>query len=434
MSPPPSRHTRRPVRDAPEARPYPFERWPRAPRSEVALRRRCARALPLRRLDEATGALASLLGAPVVAGPRRLDVCPPGALADSLAEPLVAAILVGAAPRLPALALELSPDLALAAIDGILGGDGAPIGDPNARLSDVERGVLAFGVAHVLQRAASPLRVAAVVTTTAGLAAALGDEGSAAWSVELTLGAVHGVARLWVPEDATLPEPTPPDAAPWGPLPLTLALDAGEATLDAEDLRSLAPGDIVVLDAGWTTPGDTGRDGSGDAATANDAAADATAAEDAAAKGAAAEDAASGDATRRARARLVGARRTTWWCARDAAGWRVERIERSWAEAAPARGDEAMSDEDTEGTDPGRDAPATLTDLGDAPVEVAVELGRLRLSLAQLTALRPGELLSTGVPIGERVRLRAGDTILGEGELVDVEGEVGVRILHLAGS
>ncbi|HJL22850.1 MAG TPA: type III secretion system cytoplasmic ring protein SctQ, partial [Polyangiaceae bacterium LLY-WYZ-15_(1-7)] len=131
---------------------------------------------------------------------------------------------------------------------------------------------------------------------------------------------------------------------------------------------------------------------------------------------------------------LVGARRTTWWCARDAAGWRVERIERSWAEAAPARGDEAMSDEDTEGTDPGRDAPATLTDLGDAPVEVAVELGRLRLSLAQLTALRPGELLSTGVPIGERVRLRAGDTILGEGELVDVEGEVGVRILHLAGS
>ena len=51
----------------------------------------------------------------------------------------------------------------------------------------------------------------------------------------------------------------------------------------------------------------------------------------------------------------------------------------------------------------------------DLPVEVVVEVGRLRLTGAQVLELGP-------------VELRVGDRLIARGELVDVEGEAGVRL------
>ena len=76
-------------------------------------------------------------------------------------------------------------------------------------------------------------------------------------------------------------------------------------------------------------------------------------------------------------------------------------------------------------------AETKLTELDDAPIELSVELARFSLRLAEARQLRPGEVIGTGVRLGEHVRLRAGDAVVAEGELVDVEGEVGVRILRL---
>jgi flagellar motor switch/type III secretory pathway protein FliN len=61
---------------------------------------------------------------------------------------------------------------------------------------------------------------------------------------------------------------------------------------------------------------------------------------------------------------------------------------------------------------------------------VTVELARFTLSLQQLAELREGEVLLTGRPLGESVTLRAGGRVLASGELVDVDGEVGVRVLR----
>jgi len=65
------------------------------------------------------------------------------------------------------------------------------------------------------------------------------------------------------------------------------------------------------------------------------------------------------------------------------------------------------------------------------PVELRVELGRLTLSAAELLELEPGDALALGRPVGGAVDLRVGDRLVARGELVEVEGEVGVRVLEV---
>jgi hypothetical protein len=71
----------------------------------------------------------------------------------------------------------------------------------------------------------------------------------------------------------------------------------------------------------------------------------------------------------------------------------------------------------------------TLAD--DAAVDVAVAIGDLRMSMRALLELRPGQVLELGKPVGTAVELRVGARVVARGELVDVDGEVGVRVLSL---
>lgn len=65
------------------------------------------------------------------------------------------------------------------------------------------------------------------------------------------------------------------------------------------------------------------------------------------------------------------------------------------------------------------------------PVEVEVELARVMLSVSELAALRPGAVLPLHVNASGSVLLRVGDTAVARAELVDLEGEVGARIIHM---
>jgi type III secretion system YscQ/HrcQ family protein len=67
----------------------------------------------------------------------------------------------------------------------------------------------------------------------------------------------------------------------------------------------------------------------------------------------------------------------------------------------------------------------------DAPIELALEIARFQLSLGELERVRAGDVLATGRRVGDRVTLRAANQALAEGELVEVEGELGVRITRL---
>ena len=68
---------------------------------------------------------------------------------------------------------------------------------------------------------------------------------------------------------------------------------------------------------------------------------------------------------------------------------------------------------------------------GDAPVTIGVEVARFTLTLEEVASLRPGEIVATGRPVGGQVVLRVGEQAVALGELVNVEGEVGVGILHV---
>lgn len=67
--------------------------------------------------------------------------------------------------------------------------------------------------------------------------------------------------------------------------------------------------------------------------------------------------------------------------------------------------------------------------LGDVPIVVRIEIGEARMTAREWASLGRGDVVSLGRRVGEPVLLRAGGIALARGELVDVDGEVGVRIL-----
>jgi type III secretion system YscQ/HrcQ family protein len=69
--------------------------------------------------------------------------------------------------------------------------------------------------------------------------------------------------------------------------------------------------------------------------------------------------------------------------------------------------------------------------LAAAPIEITAELARLTLRGEELLGLVPGVVLTVRADRRGAVVLRAGGEIWAEGELVDVEGELGVRVTRI---
>lgn len=183
------------------------------------------------------------------------------------------------------------------------------------------------------------------------------------------------------------PQPGPLDDA----LPLALRAEIGHSRLSAGELATLEPGDVLLLDAAWTGP-----------------------------------------------------RRVLWLSADGRAGLHVQL-------PAPAPADEiadgappappsltvlspwtATMPVADNATDPATFA-ATLTaaSLDDVPLRVSFDLGELTLTLAQLRAMQPGQVLELGHPLAGAVRIRANGALVGDGELVEVDGQLGVSVRTL---
>jgi flagellar motor switch/type III secretory pathway protein FliN len=66
-----------------------------------------------------------------------------------------------------------------------------------------------------------------------------------------------------------------------------------------------------------------------------------------------------------------------------------------------------------------------------AHVELTVALGTTRLSLREISDLAIGHIVQLGRPLAGPFELRAAGRVVGRGELVDVDGELAVRIVSL---
>ncbi|QXL83630.1 type III secretion system cytoplasmic ring protein SctQ [Comamonas sp. NLF-1-9] len=74
-------------------------------------------------------------------------------------------------------------------------------------------------------------------------------------------------------------------------------------------------------------------------------------------------------------------------------------------------------------------APASLDAL---PVRLSFDLGEVTLTLAQAQTLQPGQTIELARPLSGGVRIRANGALVGEGDLVEIDGQLGVSVRTLA--
>jgi flagellar motor switch protein FliN/FliY len=67
----------------------------------------------------------------------------------------------------------------------------------------------------------------------------------------------------------------------------------------------------------------------------------------------------------------------------------------------------------------------------DVPVTLAVELGRVNLTLNRLADLKPGDVIELGRHSREPVELTSNGRLVARGELLLIDTELGVRVTHL---
>jgi flagellar motor switch/type III secretory pathway protein FliN len=80
------------------------------------------------------------------------------------------------------------------------------------------------------------------------------------------------------------------------------------------------------------------------------------------------------------------------------------------------------------------EASRTIEVLEDAPVVVRVELGTVEMKAREWSTLGEGDVVSLGRRVGELAILRVGGVEVARGELVQVDGEYAVRIVHRSGT
>lgn len=69
--------------------------------------------------------------------------------------------------------------------------------------------------------------------------------------------------------------------------------------------------------------------------------------------------------------------------------------------------------------------------LADIPVQVAVEIGRLKLPLRDLLNLEPGAVLELDRPADAPVDVLVNGRLVARGEVVVIDGEFGVRVTDI---
>lgn len=75
--------------------------------------------------------------------------------------------------------------------------------------------------------------------------------------------------------------------------------------------------------------------------------------------------------------------------------------------------------------------PAALLAL---PVPVAISVGKVKATIAQLMSIKPGAILSLDAKIDDPVELLVGERVIARGRLVETEGggAFGVEVIDLA--
>lgn len=78
-------------------------------------------------------------------------------------------------------------------------------------------------------------------------------------------------------------------------------------------------------------------------------------------------------------------------------------------------------------------APPADAAFDDLPIKLVFEIGRLELPLGQLQEIGPGHVFDLKRPLGDAVEIHAGGRRIGQGEILRIEDQIGVRVVRLFG-
>ena len=71
--------------------------------------------------------------------------------------------------------------------------------------------------------------------------------------------------------------------------------------------------------------------------------------------------------------------------------------------------------------------------IGDIPVELVVEMGRKRMLLRDIAKLKTDDIVDLEQTIEAPLNIVVGGKLLARGELVKVNGRIGLRIIEMVG-
>ncbi len=429
------RFPERPARPERPWRPFTFRNLEKVSRAQGLLAERLRWLTPEKgTLGAVSTRLKELFDAPVFLSLESVAVRPMAELRRFLGDPTFLAVLApGALQGRAVLEVELS--LAHAAVDLLLGGAGEMVG--LRPLTDIEEGVMGYVVLEALkvlvptlQQAVPRPRLDGVARGVDEVSARLGDDGPMlAVHLNATLGQHAGMVRLVVP--AAVLEAAEPvvesaqrrtrlladmetNAGRLSAVRSWLRAEIGSAEISAQDLASLRVKDVLLVDALSARP-DRGEDGTAQLRVGTGRAGRA--------------EAEVFIENGRYRARITD----------------IVPGEPGHPRSAGEEGSGAEEEEDF--TNPELDVPpelegAALDDvnkpdgsdlLGDVPLQIAVELARVPVTAQQVVGMRAGQVLELNRGPGEPVELSVNGKVVARGELVEVEGQLGVRIITLAG-
>lgn len=81
---------------------------------------------------------------------------------------------------------------------------------------------------------------------------------------------------------------------------------------------------------------------------------------------------------------------------------------------------------------PGTRREATMLDLlDDISIELSVEIGRAKLTIAQILKLSPGDVVELDDLAGEPVKVYVNQILIAHGEIVTVNDRFGIRLTYI---
>ena len=343
--------------------------------------------------------------------------------------------------------LEIEIGLAHQAIDMLLGGAGEAVA--LRPLTDIEEGVMTYVIIETLKALAPALdpslpklRIEGVVRGFEDAASLIGeDESLAVIQLKAVFGQHSGYVRLFIPESVLATANPSPDAevrrarraadavahaSRLRSVRTALRAEIGQVEISAGDLAQLRERDVVLVESLSCRP----------------------------------DQGAGGTAKLRLGRGLVGhidaevvvegghfqAKVTGFsFGAPPPPGGPVDEAPAE-AAAASEEGNEPAElggEHDEQSTSPGQPSRRDDVDegqggegaemLNDIPLQIAVEIGRVPITADEVVALKVGHVFDLNRVAGEPLDLSVNGRIVARGELVEIDGNLGVRILTLAG-